>query len=113
MESTIVPSGLVSLAMVKFAVRPCQDVRGWLQISWLSPALEFRVGWTCGAGWVRVAAPVGSNCAVPEVGKGRGVFVLVAGEVGLEGSVGDREVAVGAACWVWATMVKAAASAVC
>jgi hypothetical protein len=48
---------------------------------------------------------------VLEVGRGSGV--TVGGEVGLGSSVGGTRVAVGRACSVSATMVKAAASAVC
>src|SRR5512147_748520 len=44
MPKTIVPFGLVWLATVKYAVGPCQDVRGWLHGSWLVPELET----TCG-----------------------------------------------------------------
>ena len=103
--------------MVKLAVGPCQEVSGWLHISWLSSDLE--VGWACGAGWVKLAlsvvevfgALVGSNCAVPDVGRGRGV--LLGGGVRLGVSVGGIRVAVGAAPSVSATIVNAAASAVC
>ena len=105
----MVPSGFVWLAMVKLAVGPSQDVRGWLQISWLSPELE--VAWACGACWVNVGALAGSNSAVPEVGRGKGV--LLGGGVRLGVSVGGMGVAVGAAPSVSATIVNAAASAVC
>lgn len=105
----MVPSGWVWLAIAKLAVGPCQEVSGWLQISWLSP--ELAVGWAGGACWVNVGALVGSNCAVPEVGRGRGV--LLGGGVRLGVSVGGIGVGLGAAPWVSATIVNAAASAVC
>ena len=58
-----------------------------------------------------VGAPVGIDPGVSEVGKGRDV--LVDGKVGAAVFVGGTGVAVGRAAWVSATMVRAAASAVC
>ena len=58
-----------------------------------------------------VGAPVGINPGVPEVGKGRGV--LEGGSVGAAVLVGGTRVSVGTAACVSATMVRAAASAVC
>lgn len=105
----IVPSGLVRLAMLKFAVGPCQEVRGWLQLFWLPPELD--VGCDCGTCCVKVAAPVGIDPGVSEVGRGKGV--LEGGRVGAAVFVGGTGVAVGTAACVSATMVSAAASAVC
>jgi len=110
MDNTMVPWGRLWFAMLKFAVGPCQDVSGWLQISGLSPEPPE----DCGACCVNVGAFAGSVSGVPgvpEVGKGMGV--VVAAGVGLAVAVGGTGVAVGTACSVSATMVRAAASAVC
>ena len=87
--------------MVKFAVGPCQAVRGWLHASWLSVLLVFvEVLGDCG---VKVGMFVGMfvGRTVPtasEVGNGGGVFVGKA--VGAGVSVGGRGVAVGFAASV-------------
>ena len=56
-------------------------------------------------------ASVGIDPGVPEVGKGKGV--LEGGRVGAGVFVGGTGVAVGTTACVSATMVNAAASAVC
>ena len=83
-----------------------------MQMSVLPPP-ELVVGCACGACWVNVGNPVGVgiNPGVPEVGRGIGLFV--ARGVGLGGLVGGMVVAVGSAACVSATIVNAAASAVC
>jgi len=80
-------------------------------LSWVPPSPELEVGCACGACWVNVGAPAMLVACVPEVGSGRGV--LEGGAVGLAVSVGGTRVAVGTDAWVSATMVRAAASAVC
>ena len=100
--------------MLKFAVGPCQAVRGWLQLSGVLPPLELVVGCDCSTGWVKVGILAGREPGVSEVeesGNGRGV--LLGGRVGLAVSVGGTGVAVGTASCVSATIVSAAASAVC
>ena len=97
MDRTIVPSGLVWLEILKFAVGPCQAVRGWLQLSCVSPPAELDVGCDCGAGWVKLALSVvevaGNVPGVPDVGKGKGV--LEGGSVRLAVTVGGTGVADG------------------
>jgi hypothetical protein len=101
MDRTIVPSGWVWLAILKLAVGPCQEVRGWLQTSCVLPPPKLEVGCDCGTCWVKLAlsvvvgAPVGMVPGVPEVASGRGV--LEGGSVGLAVSVGGMGVAVGTA----------------
>ena len=56
---------------------------------------------------------MGNEVAISESSVGEGSGVSVGNAVGLGVSVGGTGVAVGMACCVWATMVKAAASAVC
>jgi hypothetical protein len=111
MERMIDPSGLVWLAILKLAVGPCHEVSGWLQTSWVLPPPELAVGNDCETCCVNVGAPAGIDPGVPDVACGRGV--LDGGRVGLGVSVGGTGVAVGTAAWVSATMVSAAASAVC
>jgi hypothetical protein len=62
---------------------------------------------------VSVGRLVGPEPGVPTPKVGRGRGVLVGGDVGLAVSVGGTGVEVGTAAWVSATMVSAAASAVC
>src|SRR5512138_1286621 len=120
MERMIVPSGLVWFTIVKLAVGPCQAGRGWLQI--VSVLTEPDAGWGACTCCVNVGKAVGSAtpgcvmvvgvpCGVPRPGNGGTVFVGTAA-VGLGASVGGMGVAVGMACWVSATIVKAAACAV-
>src|SRR5690554_3161864 len=105
MDRTIVPCGWLWFAMLKLAVGPCQDVRGWLQISSfpLDPPED-----TGGAGGVKVGALAGRVAVaspvpgVPEV-VGKGMAVFVASGVSLAVGVGGKGVAVGTACSVCAT----------
>lgn len=86
------------------------------------PPPELDVGWDCagGAGWVLpalsvvevVGAPAGTvDPGVLDVGNGGGV--LEGGSVGFAVSVGGTGVGLGTAASVSATIVNAAASAVC
>lgn len=106
------PSGLVSFMMVKLTVGPVHSERVLLQL----PCVGAATGWADVAG----AEVVGNNAlgngvavrragSIVDVGSG----VEVDGSVGLAVSVGGTGVLVGIAAWVCATIVKAAASAVC
>ena len=80
------------------------------------PPPELDVGWDCavGAGWVTPALSVVEVVGDPgvlDVGNGGGV--LEGSRVGLAVSVGGTGVGLGTAANVSATMVSAAASAVC
>ena len=110
MDKTIVPCGLVWFTILKFAVGPCQESRGWLHVSWLFVEPEEDCwGWDAIVGRaVGRTPPVDGVTSVPcvfNVGRGGGVLVGAAVIV----AVGGAEVGVGAACCVSATMVKAAA----
>lgn len=110
MDRMIVPCGFVWLTMLKFAVGPCQLVKGWLHGSWLlpPPELEGACGVNVGKAVGKAIAPgaVVASAPVPWVGKGG--MVLVGRGMGLAVSVG-RGVLVGMACCVRTTMVRAAA----
>ena len=82
-----------------------------MQLSCVPPPPELVVGRACGTDWVKVGTPVVTEPGVLDVGRGR--EVLVGGSVGLGVSVGGMGVEVGIAPCVSATIVSAAASAVC
>ncbi len=89
--------------MLKVAVGPCQDVKGWLHGSWLLPEFEFEGAWGVNAGkLVGTAIPGESVAGVPIVGKGG--TVSVGRGIGLAVSVGTG-VFVGIAWSVCAAIV--------
>ena len=101
MPKTIVPFGLVLFTIVKFAVGPCQEIKGWLHGS-LLPELEEDGGVNVGKA-VGNAKPGASNSGVLEVGKAGGLSV--GRGIGLAVSVGGIEVLVGIAWRVCAAIV--------
>src|SRR5512138_3042937 len=108
----ILPCGLVSLMIVKVDVGPFHEVNALLQFASVAAATGgTEVAGSEVAGTAFVATPVTVATEVSAVSDGSGVSV--AGSVGLAVAVGGTAVFVGMACSVCATIVNAAASAVC